>query len=275
MGATQNLQNPFPLPDSLTPDFLIPYAFAGAGIAVSVADAMYYRGSNQNGDVAYPADQLASLGSEALDQIQFARLFLGYSQQKILAAETNALKRLVLRLAGPVTARCPSQAWKHGDLVGIYSNGVTIDPQQVDRVTQRALAIGVCIDEQPVAATVVTFEMRSRLGYGMMESLQFAAMGEQQSMNGANVLADANQTFTVATPFFSTLLNAGARTITLPKESASRGLQFMVHNLAASTGSVSWAGSTGGAILGTATIAAGKTGTVFCDGTNWYSLAGA
>ena len=182
MGATQNIQNPFPQPDNLTQDFLIPYAFAGIGINVSVGDLVYYKGTISTalgGDVAYPAEQLASLGSEALDQIQFAKLFLGVSQQKVLSAETNATKRFTVRVEGPVLAKCPSQAWKVGDLVGVYSNGVTLDAQQVDKVTQRALAIGVCINESSVAATTVQFEMESRYGNNIMGALPFASLGEQ------------------------------------------------------------------------------------------------
>lgn len=274
MGATQNLQAPFPVPDNLTQDWLIPYALAGGAIPVSIADAMYFAGAatlGQGGNVAYPADQLASLGSEALDQAQFAALFVGYSQEKILSTETNPNKRFTVRVSGPVTAQCPSQVWNKGDLVGIFSNGVALNPQQVDKVSQRFLAIGVCIkDSGGVAATSVTFDMESRYTDGIMDSRQFASLGEQQAMQNVNVLTDANQVFTVATPFFSQQQNTAPRTITLPLEKASKGLQFMVHNLAGSTGSITFNGSAGGAALGNNVLPAGKTGTYFCDGLTWY-----
>lgn len=265
----------FVLPDNLTQDYLIPYALNQVGIAVGVGDACYFAGVAAAGDVAYPADQLASLGTEALDQIQFAKLFVGYSQQQILVSETNVTKRYTVRTDGVASAKCPSQTWKHGDLVGIFSNGIALDPQQVDKVTQPVLGFGVCVKDQPTPTTRVTFRYSSRYADEVIDSLQFAATGEQQSMNNVNVLTDANQVFTVASPFFSQMQNSVARTITLPKEAASGKLQFWVHNLAASAGSITFLGSAGGNALGTAVIPAGKFGMAFCDGLTWYSLISA
>lgn len=276
MGAINYLGNRFPLPDNLSQDFAIPYALSGTPIAVGVGDAMYFAGQVAiYGDVAYPADQLPTLGTEALDQIQFAKLFVGYTPGQILLTETNKFKRLMIRTNGPAICKCPSQTWKHGDLVGIYSNGVTIDPQQVDKVTQRALAIGVCIKDSVNPATTVTFDFESRYADGIMDVMQYASQGEQQSMNAVNVLTDANQIFTVASPQFNQMTNSSARTIKLPLESASGKLIFMIHNMAASAGSITFLGSAGGNALGTAVIPAGKFGQAFCDGATWYSLISA
>src|SRR5207302_580830 len=99
------------------------------------------------GSVAYPADQLATLSTEALDQAQFPALFVGVSQEQVLAAETNVNKRITVRTDTIADFKCPSQTWKKGDLVGIYSNGTTLDPQQVDKVTIPMLAIGMVVKE--------------------------------------------------------------------------------------------------------------------------------
>ena len=274
--ARVNAAQRFVLPDNFTVDYAIPYAFNQTPIAVGVGDAMYHQGQVAvYGDVAYPADQLATLGSEALDQIQFAKIFVGYSQEQILLAETNSYKRITIRTDGVAHANCPSQVWKHGDLVGIYSNGTTLDPQQVDKVTQPIMAFGLCVRDSVNAATDVTFRFSSRFADEVCDSLQYAATGEAQSMNAANILTDAAQIFTVASPFFSAMTNTNARTITLPKEAASNKLQFWVHNLAGSVGTVTFLGSAGGNALGTAIIPAGKFGMAFCDGLNWYSLISA
>lgn len=270
MGAI-NKGNRFVLPDNFTHEYLIPYAFNATGIAVEVNDACYYKGTVGGGDVAYPADQLVSLGTEALDQITFAKAFVGYSQQKILLAEVNTTKKFVVRTDGVMDAVCPSQTWKHGDLVGIFSNGVTVDPQQVDKVTQLVLAFGICVKDFPNPSTRVTFRFSSRFADEPIDSLQYAASGEMQSMNNVNNLTDANQVFTVASPFFSQMSNTGNRTIKLPLEAAAIKLQFWVHNLAASTGTITFQGSAGSSALGTAIIPAGKFGMAFCDGLTWYS----
>jgi hypothetical protein len=279
MGAIQK-PGDFTLPDNLTQDFLIPFCFNQTNIAVSVMDAMYLKGTvtpanGMAGDVAYPADQLATAGTEAIDQISFASLFLGYSQDQILYLENNLFKRFTIRTEGVITRPCPSQTWKHGDLVGIYSNGVTIDPQSVDKVTLPGAAIGICIKESAVLATRVTFRFESRWAGNLLDSAQFGSLFDSQPVNQANVLSDANQVFAVNSPFFSTQSNTGARTITLSLESASKKLAFMVANLAASIGSITFKGSAGGNILANAVLPAGKTCFVFCDGANWYGFISA
>jgi hypothetical protein len=275
MGAI-NRNNWFVLPDPVTQDFLIPYCLSLAPIPVTQQDACYFAGTvapanGAAGDVAYPADKFPSLGSEPLDQISFAKLFIGYSQDQILYSEVNLFKRFVIRTDGVMSATCPSQTWKHGDLVGIYSNGTALDPQQVDKVTQPIMAFGVCIKDQATPSSRVTFRFSSRWCDEVVDSLQYASTGEVQNMQNANVLNDANQVFAVNSPFFSQQQNTAARTIMLPLEAASIKLQFWVHNLAASTGTITFLGSKGGVALGTAVIPVGKFGFAFCDGLNWYT----
>lgn len=274
MGAV-NKGNWFQYPDNESQDFLIPYAFASVGIAVETCDLCYFKGTVAAGDVAYPADQLASAGSEALDQFAFAAKFCGISQQKILLAETNILKRFTLKVRGPINMACPSQTWKHGDLVGIYSNGITLDPQQVDKVTNPSAAIGVCTKDYPNPTTRVLLYFQCRTAEGVLTNLNSASLFEAQAMTAGSVLSDANQVLTVASPFFSTMINTSGRNLQLPLESASKSLAFMHANLAASVGANTFKSSSGGAILSNGVVPAGKTGFAFCDGISWYGFISA
>jgi hypothetical protein len=150
----------------LTVDYAIPYASAASAIAVGVGDLCYWKNQDATyGDVAYPADQFASLGTEALDQAAFAGLFVGVSQEQILASETNKFKRFTVRTDCVCLFKCPSQTFKHGDLVGVYSNGATLDPQQVDLTLNPAAAIGIVIKDYPAATTSVEVQILSRYAF--------------------------------------------------------------------------------------------------------------
>ena len=161
MSTSQNKQNPFPLPDDLTHDYAIPYAFASSAIQVMVGDLCYFKGQIATyGDVAYPGDQFTSLTNEQLDQQAFASVFAGISQEMILSTETNKNKRFVLRTEGIGLYKCPSQTWRHGDLVGIYSSGSALDPQQVDKCLSGG-AIGYVVKDYVNATTEVTIYFRA------------------------------------------------------------------------------------------------------------------
>lgn len=146
----------FQLPSNQTQTWLIPYAAASAAIAVEVGDMMYDFGSSS--DVAYPAGQLTTAGSEAADQAAFVPIFAGISLDKVLASETNATRRITLLTNGVMEQTCVSRAWAKGDLVGIFSDGVNLNSQKVDLASSAATAIGVCVKGTlGVASTRVTF----------------------------------------------------------------------------------------------------------------------
>jgi hypothetical protein len=142
--------------DNNEQDWLIPYAAVSGAIGVEVGDLMYDYGSSL--DVAYPAGQQASGGSEAADQVTFAAAFVGCSIDKVLSTETNATRRMVVRTAGVKVFDCPSQAWAKGDLIGIYSDGANSPvAQKVDKVTTVDKAIGVVVKGTlGVSVTTVT-----------------------------------------------------------------------------------------------------------------------
>ncbi len=172
--SANNDANRFVLPDNLTQDWLIPYALSAGAIPVAVGDLMY----DATGDVAFPADQQASQGSEASDQVLFASGFCGVSQEQVLAAETNALKRITLRTEGVMSFKCPSQTWAKGNLVGIYSDGVhSPDPQQVDRVSTVDKAIGVVVKAEPTATTRVRVYLIAR-NYTSLKAFSGSTFGD-------------------------------------------------------------------------------------------------
>lgn len=101
---------------------------AVTGVQTNVGDLCYNGGNG----AAYPAGQMTTTGTEQGDQEKFANLFVGCTTESILAAETNATRQINIRVQGPKMFTCPSQVFGIGQLVGIYSNGTTIDPTQVD-----------------------------------------------------------------------------------------------------------------------------------------------
>lgn len=159
MGTT-NDANRFVLPDNLTQDWLIPYALSSLAYGVAVGDLCYDAGSG----VGYPADRLTSTGTAAGDQALFASKFVGVSQQQVLSTETNALKKFTVRTDAVIEITCVSQTFNVGDMVGIYSNGSTLDPQKVDLVTNPALAIGVVTKYYGSATTRVQCRVQARNG---------------------------------------------------------------------------------------------------------------
>lgn len=184
MGTTSDTLR-FVLPDNLNQDWLIPYAFNNTGIAVGIGDLMYYKGDLASvGQVAYPADQLATMGTEVADQAQFGSQFCGISQNLILSTETNVNKRLVTRTTGVAEFKCPSQTFKKGALVGIFSNGITIDPQQVDALQAGGVAIGMVFKDYLVATTRVRIVYSSRFS-GLVLAGGLNPPGEQTMFGGA------------------------------------------------------------------------------------------
>src|ERR1041385_2346205 len=109
----------FTAPDNFDQSWLIPYALASLAVGVNILDLCDDAGSG----VAYPAGQMTTTGTEAGDQIAFAKLFIGCATEACLSTETNNARQLNIRTEGMRSFKCPSQTFKIGDLVGIYSNG--------------------------------------------------------------------------------------------------------------------------------------------------------
>jgi hypothetical protein len=140
-------------PDNLDPNWLV-----SSGVAYNVGDLLYDNGS---GGIALPAGSQASQGSELADQILFASNFIGVCVSgcpQTAESTANTSFPLVVDMGGRVwNCTCPSQTFNHGDLVGIYSDGVHSPvPQEVDACGQNlSRAIGKVFGYYSTATTQV------------------------------------------------------------------------------------------------------------------------
>lgn len=250
--------------DNDSPDFLFNVS-AGVGDAIAFGDLMYNAGS----DIARPADKMTTLGTEALDQAQFAAVFLGIAAEQILSTETNTTKRFTLRRRGVRTFNCPSQTWNKGDLVGVYSNGTTLDPQQVDKVTTPMLAIGKVAKYYSSATTTVEVEYQSRyVGDIGAADMQFPGLLSGQGA-GVTAMSDTNTTLTVASNPFQTMTPTADRTVTLPAVAQSKGMGFVITNLATNLFYLN-VKNAGGTFIGI--VGPGETCLFLCDGATWKGI---
>lgn len=131
-----------------------------AAIEVDAGDLVYL-----NVDDARPFGSVADQGTEALNQEYAARRFVGPC---VRGKQGTAAAGTVLVDADPNgTWRypCPSTTWEVGELVGPSENGDgdALLPQQVEKVTDIALAIGVCT-KKATSATTVEFKAFPKVG---------------------------------------------------------------------------------------------------------------
>lgn len=125
-----------------------------AAIEVEAGDLVFL-----NTDDARPLSSIADQGTEPLNQEYAARRYLGpcvkgksgtaAAGTVVIDQDPNAIWKYP----------CPSTSWEVGDLVGPSENGDGdgLLAQQVEKVTDRALAIGVCV-EKSTSATSVRFK---------------------------------------------------------------------------------------------------------------------
>lgn len=121
-----------------------------ASTAVETGDLLW-----NNAAVAAKASAQADQLTEPANQALFAKNFLGVSGDKRLATETTTGERLVIT-DGIFDVTCPSTTWAVGELVGPSeaASGTALENQQVEKVTDPALAIGVCIKAGTSLTTV-------------------------------------------------------------------------------------------------------------------------
>jgi hypothetical protein len=126
-------------------------ALAKASVVMEVGDLCYYDGTN-----VYPAGSQVDQLTEPLNQSLFASLFLGVANDSRLAAQTTD-GYIVVITEGVFEYPCPATDWTIGDLIGASEagSGTALLPQQVEKVTDPAAAIGICIEETPSGATTV------------------------------------------------------------------------------------------------------------------------
>lgn len=248
------------LPDNDT--VVLPFP---ASTAIDVGQLLYWDSVN---NLAKKASARTDLGTAALNQRDFQTVFLGISRDKRLSTETTSGTRVV-QISGVCDMTCESSAWEIGDLVGISRNSgdsANYD-QQVVKVTNPALAIGVCCKREASATTTVRFHFKSKFWHNLFG---VRGIGGFQG-TGRKTCTDANTTLVVSdSPVVLMAAGTAHRNITLPAVAQSAGLMFFFVN------------NNGGAYNMVikdpdantlATVSQDKRGIAWCDGTSWFAGA--
>lgn len=233
-------------------------------VATNIGDLMYDGGSG----AAYPAGQQASQGSEALDQALFAKNFLGCTTEGVLAAETNTNRQINVRTEGAKWFSCPSQTFKVGDPVGIYSNGLTSpDPTQVDAAQNTQGVIGVVIPApgnpnyySAAVTEVYVYFVATKAGQNVARQLarlplsQFTSISSGNGTLGAGAI-EGSQFCTLATSGATAQTTRTAAQMIANIPGAQIGMTWLIRVYNTNAGTLTLTGGTGVTITGTATIA--------------------
>jgi hypothetical protein len=247
---------------------------APASLAISVGDLSYW-----DGTYARPLSSY-SIGSLTQTQTQAAiaaGLFVGVAVSGRITSQTGTTWPIdvVDVLANtPYLADCSSGTWNVGDLVGpVFNTGNTaLMDQMVVKVANKALAIGSVIRYEPTAVTQCLIQLFGKgTGSGNPNTL---GPGVRQGAS-ATTLSDAAHTLDQSATYYLNMAPTAARTITLPLEAESAGLEFKFTNNSGGANSVTFDGSAGSAIKGNSVCPQNKTAIVWCDGTNWNGCVSA
>lgn len=159
-----------------------------ASTAIEIGDLCYWDDSAND---VKPASSQADQGTEATNQIEFANKFLGVAAQQRLATETNTGEnsKRVFDCTGVYDFPCPSTTWEVGDLVGGSENGAgnALLDQQVEKVTDRSNAIGICVARTTGAVTTVRCALFSKWAYDLAHHR--AVEGDEPTLADDGVLS--------------------------------------------------------------------------------------
>ena len=124
---------------------------------IDIGDLLYWDSNDLK-----PASSQADQGTEAANQRLFASKFAGVSADKSRSGDT---KDAAFATCGEFECDCPSGTWEIGDLFAADENGTgdALLDQTVTKVTDVALAIGVCTKRVTAASTKVTGRLFSRV----------------------------------------------------------------------------------------------------------------
>ena len=222
-------------------------------------------------NLAKVASQRTDTGSLIANQADFAGLFLGVSSDQRLAVETVSQRRLVTT-DGVFLCDCPSSTFTIGDLVGIDRTATPLNnPQQVVKVTNPALAIGVVVKDEAVATTQVKVRLTSRWCF---DAGYIRNRGIGGSQGTATLAAtDADTTLTAGSNPNVTMIPTAARKLILPNPIYCAGLMFFVNNNSAGAFAINLRDNTDATTL--QAIPQNKRAIAWCDGTTWFALLGA
>lgn len=228
---------------------------------IEIGDLLYL-----DGDDVKPASDQADQGSEAANQALFATGFVGVAAQRSRSGEADDVR---IDTDGVFEFACAADTWEVGDLVGVAeaSSGMALENQTVVAVSRPELAIGHVVRREPSAVTRVRVRLQSRTAGPATGLFAEARNGSSvEALSGNVVLSAASARIQVLDP------DGTGRDVTLPPESASRGLDFIIRN-AADAAEVLTIKDDGGATICTPTQ--NETAWLFCDGAAWRGLVGA
>ncbi len=251
------------LPDNRTIRVSFP-----ASVAVAVGDLMYH-----DGTYAKPASSQTDAGSLALNQRKFAMAFLGISQDQRLSSESTAGDRVVIQ-DGVFIYACASTTWSVGDLIGAVEDagGDALVNQTVAKVTNPALAIGVCV-EAGTSVTQVKGFFSGRISRDFLLKAS-TTLGGQQGRSVRTATLAGTDTLAVSSAPIQVLDPGGSgRNVVLPDEAASASFVFYIHNAADNPEVLTIKASDGSTTVCTPTQ--NETAIVYCDGTTWRGIVGA
>lgn len=131
-----------------------------ASTAVGVGYLLY-----NNAGVAAKASAQTDQLTQAANQALFAKNFLGVAADQRLSTETSTgdSSRRTVIAEGVFDMPCASTTWAVGDLIGAVeaSSGTALEDEVVAKVTDPALAIGVCV-KAATSSTTVRGKLTSR-----------------------------------------------------------------------------------------------------------------
>ena len=242
-----------------------------ASTANDVYDLLYW---DDSANVCKKASARTDLTTAALNQADFAPLFIGVAGDQRLSTETStgstSNRRVILE--GVFDCDCASATFEIGDYVGVArdSNNSVNFNQKVVGVAGPHLAIGRVVKREGSSVTKVRCFL-SAYEFGFFNYTR----GNRQ-LNGAIAATDADTTLTVsqlAGATIATMTPTAARKIIMPSEARSTGLMLYINNLAGATHAINVRNSADGATQ--ISIPASKAGIVWCDGTTWRGIVGA
>jgi len=238
-----------------------------ASTAVAVGDLLWF---DSAAGVFKTASARPDLGSLVLNQRDFADLFAGVMVDQRLAAETstgNDSRRTIVA-DGIFDADCPSLTWEFGDYVAVDRSATPLNyNQQVNKVSNPALAIGICVKREPSAVTKVRCRLVSKWVLAEPFMRRRGIGGFQGTASTA--MADAATVLTVASNPVQTMVPTAARNVDLPAEAQSAGLVFYIVNNSGGANSITVRNPAAGTVK---VVAQNGRGIFWCDGTTWFGI---
>ncbi len=240
-------------------DFNHLVAEVASGATVQIGDLVYLDSGKLR-----PAADLPDQGTPEANQARFATLYLGVAMQATTGSGTQLLR---VASDGVFEMDCASTTWQLGDLVAAAEqpSGTALENQQVAPTSRPELALGYVVQDYPAPTTRVKVRLVSRPG----SLLQLLRLERRQGSQVETLSAD--KTLTPADARIQALdpNSAAGRTVTLPPEEASAGVDFYLHNTADAAENLTVKDDAGTTIC---TVGQNQAAYLYCDGTTWRAL---